>query len=277
MADLLINPLTKKRLESFIKRPAHALLLFGQQGSGLSTLATYTRKQFTAYSPDADALLLVEPNEKGTIAIEDIRGLAHRLKLRNSSSDDVSIVVVIESAEAMPGEAQNALLKLLEEPPHGVLFILLAHDSSKILPTISSRCVPIEVLPVSLDAAEAYFKDSSEAFVRSYRLSGGQTGLLHELAGRKDHPLVVSIEDAKRLLTSTPFDRVKLIESNYKQRPAARTIIESLLRVCTAALQSGRTTERWVENTIRCRDALQKLESNVQAKLVLDDLFLNLR
>ena len=186
-------------------------------------------------------------------------------------------MVVIEAAESMPAEAQNSLLKLLEEPPQGVLFILLAHDSSQILSTISSRCVNIGVLPVSLAQARAFYKDTSDDFARLYRLSGGQTGLLYELINNDEHPLVASIEAAKQLLSASPYDRLKQIESDYKNRDAASAIVKALLRVCTAGLQSGRATTRWIHNCRATLETLRLLEANVQTKLVLDQLFLNLR
>ncbi len=277
MADLLLNTLTRKRINGFLIRPSHALLLLGQQGSGLQIIASFVRKSLTANAPDADALIAVEPNEKGTIPIDDIRALSRRLKLRNSVSNEVSICVVINSAEAMQAEAQNALLKLLEEPPRGVLFIVLAHEPSKILPTISSRCVNIDVLPISLTQAQEFFGDTSADLTRKYHLSAGHAGLLQELQTNNEHPLVVSIETAKQLLAATPYDRLKQVDSLFKGREAAHSIVMALLRVCTAALQSGRATERWVRNSRLCAETLKKLEANVQAKLALDELFLNLR
>lgn len=277
MADLLLNPLTKKRIESFLARPSHALILVGQRGSDLPTIATYIRKYFTGTIPDADALVSVVPNDKGTIPIEDIRALGKRLKLRNSSVNEISIAIVISSAEAMQGDAQNSLLKLLEEPPRGVLFILLTHEPSKILPTISSRCVNLEVLPISLEQAQDFFDDTSPKIIRNYHLSGGQAGLLQELVNNPDHPLVLSIEAAKQLLAATPYDRLKLIDISYKGREAAYGVVTALLRVCTAALQSGHASERWVRNSRMCVETIKKLEANVQAKLALDELFLNLR
>lgn len=84
------------------------------------------------------------------IKIEQIRALAdflnigsHRGRLR---------VVLMHPAEDMNPTAQNALLKALEEPPPGVVFVLVSHCPSRLLPTVRSRCVPI---PVPLPASEA--------------------------------------------------------------------------------------------------------------------------
>ncbi len=277
MDSLLINPLTKRRLQSFLAHPSHALLLTGEQGSNLSDIATALRSQLVPNLPDADALVMLEPNEKGTLSIDTVRGLARRLKMRNSSAVSVSVCVVIKQAEAMPTEAQNALLKLLEEPPLGVLFVLLAYEPSKILTTIRSRCVPIEVLPVSLDDAQRFYGDTSTDFNKKYHLSGGNTGLLHELVHDADHQLVHSITLAKEVLAHTPYDRLKLIDTTLKQKELISPFIDALLRICRAAVRSGKATDRWVTNCNACLMALRKLEANVQSKLVLDELFLRLR
>ncbi len=58
-------------------------------------------------------------------------------------------VIVISKAEKMSVESQNALLKSLEEPPEGIIFILLTESSEYLLPTIKSRCWNIEFSPLS--------------------------------------------------------------------------------------------------------------------------------
>ncbi len=57
--------------------------------------------------------------------------------------------IIIERAETMTPEAANSLLKLLEEPPAGVIFFLLAERSQSVLPTIRSRCQLIKLVPLS--------------------------------------------------------------------------------------------------------------------------------
>jgi hypothetical protein len=276
VADPLVNPLTGRRIAAFIKRPSHALLLQGSRGSGLESLADHVRCSCTSSRPDAEAYVPVRPNEKGTTTIDDIRGLARRLKL-HSAGEGISIVAVITDAGSMTQEAQNALLKLLEEPPLGVLFILLSHDASRILPTISSRCVSIEVLPVSLSQAQAYFGMESEAFRRHYRLSGGEAGLLADLVDNHEHPLVTMIENAKRVLSAPAFERLKLIENEFKKKDQAVSLIEALQRVCRAGMLSGKANARWAHNSRTVVAAQRQLEANVQPKLVLDRLFLDVR
>ena len=64
-------------------------------------------------------------------------------------------VFVIEAAEQMRDESQNALLKTLEEPPDFVHLILLTSEPSVLLETIASRCQPIDFAPLPPEAIEA--------------------------------------------------------------------------------------------------------------------------
>ena len=88
--------------------------------------------------------------------------------------------VVVERAELMTTEAQNCLLKPLEEPPAGTAFILQARSENAILPTIASRCRRIRLKPLPLDEAarcviEQTGADTDEARLFA-ALSGGYTG-----------------------------------------------------------------------------------------------------
>jgi len=76
--------------------------------------------------------------------IEQIRGLSDFLSL-SSHKNDGSRIVLIHPAEGLNLASSNALLKVLEEPPPGVMFILVAHQPQKLLPTIMSRCQKIDM------------------------------------------------------------------------------------------------------------------------------------
>ena len=77
----------------------------------------------------------------------------------------------------MTVDAANALLKTLEEPPPGVLFLLLADDQEALLPTIRSRCQALHLLPMSRQKMLDYLAEergASDAEAdRLYRLSRG--------------------------------------------------------------------------------------------------------
>lgn len=83
--------------------------------------------------------------EGTAIKISQIRALLPRLLL---SGGQARFFVLIDGAELMNQEAANSLLKMLEEPPAGVYFMLLAQRVEQLLPTVRSRCclVPLQKL-----------------------------------------------------------------------------------------------------------------------------------
>ncbi|MDD2720307.1 MAG: DNA polymerase III subunit delta' [Gallionella sp.] len=85
------------------------------------------------------------------ISVEQIRGLADFLAM--TAHQGGRRVVVIHPAEAMNVYAANALLKSLEEPPAGFVFILVTHKPQQILPTLLSRCLTLGI--AAPDAATA--------------------------------------------------------------------------------------------------------------------------
>ncbi|GEM_PF-5609265 len=85
--------------------------------------------------------------EKTNISIDTIRDLKKDLSItRNENGTNV---VIIDYAEQMSVEAQNSLLKILEEPPESTLFIILVEDKNKIVSTILSRCWVFDFNPLS--------------------------------------------------------------------------------------------------------------------------------
>ena len=79
--------------------------------------------------------LILQPEEKTTITIEQVRDILGRLAVKQTEE----IFIVIRPAEALGEEAANALLKSLEEPGDKVHFVLITNSPSQLLPTILSR------------------------------------------------------------------------------------------------------------------------------------------
>ncbi|MBI4086003.1 MAG: hypothetical protein HY433_02020 [Candidatus Liptonbacteria bacterium] len=122
--------------------------------------------------------LLLEPNEEGTVGIDEIRRIRNFLWQKPVVSKKRT--VVINDVEAMTVEAQNALLKVAEEPPESSLLILVARDPEKLLPTLQSRLQKIYFSPVHSALIENWLKEKfgkgQEAGAIA-KLSSGQPGL----------------------------------------------------------------------------------------------------
>lgn len=95
-----------------------------------------------------------KPARKSQIAIDQIRELADFLGL--SAHRDGLRIILLHPAEALNTASANALLKMLEEPPAGVLFLLVTHQPQHLLPTIRSRCNAVDMPVPPRAVAEAW-------------------------------------------------------------------------------------------------------------------------
>jgi hypothetical protein len=91
-------------------------------------------------------------------------------------------VVAIQCAEAMTEQAQNALLKMLEEPPVDTVFLLLTKQPSALLPTIRSRCL---MLPTT-EAKRSGESNAAEALLKELRSGAGILAAAASLPGERE-------------------------------------------------------------------------------------------
>ena len=153
-------------LSSMVKnrRIPHAILIEGEEGLGKSTLSRYIAKAAlcdneTPPCEECKTCHLVEVGSHpdfqvvvpdGTqIKVDQVREL--RVEAFLTPMAGSGRVFVLEEAHTMNENAQNALLKVLEEPPVGVTFILLAKSAKLLLETIRSRCVTFTLSPVPFE------------------------------------------------------------------------------------------------------------------------------
>ena len=91
----------------------------------------------------------------GQIKVERIRDARDRIQRSALSADAAGRVLFIYGAQALNGSSANAMLKIMEEPPEGVLFLLTASSAAAVLPTIRSRCAAYTVTPAPADECAA--------------------------------------------------------------------------------------------------------------------------
>ena len=94
-----------------------------------------------------DLIELSPPEKKERIGIEQIREVIRQVQFTPVQGDRK--VCVVPFAESMTVEAANALLKVLEEPPRGMMFVLMAAHASDLLPTIVSRSRVLRISPAT--------------------------------------------------------------------------------------------------------------------------------
>lgn len=211
--EIIGQDLLKDHLQNAIRlnKVSHAYLLDGERNSGKEYIANVfaqtlqcekgdtepcnechsCKQALSKNHPDIIKILHEKPN---SIGVEDIRNqLNNTVQIKPYSSKRK--IYIINDAEKMTVQAQNALLKTLEEPPAYAVIFLLTSNASSLLPTILSRCVKLSMKPVENKLVRKYLME--ELKVPDY-----QADICVAFAKG-------NIGKAKSLATSEDFDNIK--------------------------------------------------------------------
>ncbi len=143
---------------------AHAYLIHGEKGTGKKLLAGLFAKTLQCESGGTDPcgtcrsclqcdtgnqpdIIWVTHEKPTVISVDDIREQVNKDIIVRPYSSRYKIYIIPE-AELMNPQAQNALLKTIEEPPEYAVIMLLTNNIGKMLPTIISRCITLNLKPV---------------------------------------------------------------------------------------------------------------------------------
>lgn len=288
-AGFLGNNALKQRLSASFQagKASHCYLLCGPEGSGKQTLAAILaaalqceghaapcgrcgpcRKVFANTHPD---VITIDDPEKKTVSVELIRQLQADAFIR--PNEGVKKVYLIPRAQDMTDNAQNALLKLIEEPPSYAVFLLLTDNADKLLPTVRSRGVELRMEPVPRQEALTWLRqkfpaEPQESLLAAYVRSGGYLGQAEALMQGSMHlPQTVTFAQciANRdhfgltlLLCSMekqPRDKLLEIFLQWKQLLTDALLVRSGLPGGPEAAQLGRS--RTAADLAAAADAIQ--------------------
>lgn len=322
--EVLGHQQNKEFLQKLLKpgsRP-HALLFYGMGGIGKKMLALHFAKTFLCKSADKkpcgicescrlmdiennsfahpDFYLLTAEEAGKDIKIEQVKEMAKQAAFAPVLSKHK--VCIIDDAGQMTAEAANSLLKLLEEPPPGWLFILITQQAERLLPTVLSRVVRLRFDAPDSSAVQQILK--AKGITQNTQvlaaLAGGSPG--RALSYNQADIFAIrreALDLLKKLPLQNPFGYIAALGWGEKyDRAAALLLTEQFIYLLrdVLLLQSGAGGQvyntdimagldgiaaDWPLHTARqgvnaAQEAWQNINKNVSAKNVLEALVLKL-
>ncbi len=322
--DLLGHSWAEKLLQKHIanNEVRHAYLFTGAPGIGRRSLALAFARALNCTQPPAAGefcgacrickqtekmqqpdLSIVTPEEEGgVIKVGQIRNLQHSLALTPYEARyRIALLLNFQFANA---NAQNALLKTLEEAPRQVILLLTADSTDALLPTISSRCEILRLRPVPVNLLESELKSRwhlADDDARLYaHISGGRTGLALQMA---HDPEIMEkrktwADEFFRLLPLNRRDRFAAADALTRSRDQLRLTLQVWLSLARDLLLTSHGLEENLTNLDYASEikaaaistsadqaldmvneivtTLDDLELNANLRLLLDNLLLKI-
>jgi len=267
----IINPASEKILLMVSKRLPQALLLTGESGVGLSTIGRYIAELHKV----VPMIILPEKDEKididkGVISVDSMRHLFNETRTKTVGNR----IIIIDYAERMTHQAQNAFLKLLEEPGKDIHFILISHSVSKLLPTILSRTEILDIRPITIEQSEKLLDllKVADKIKRSQLLfmAAGRPAELTRLASDDVYfdKRSMTVRDARELLRGNLYQKL-LIAQRYKDdRASALMLLIDMASILKRSITDYPQTDT-ISRIDAVLDAYQRIEANGNIRLCL--------
>ncbi|MCI9073821.1 MAG: DNA polymerase III subunit [Lachnospiraceae bacterium] len=304
------------------KKVSHAYIINGEKSSGKELIARIfamalqceqegvepcgqcrsCRQALSGNQPD---IIYVSHEKPNTISVDDIRAQVNNdVAIKPYSSRHK--VYIVNEAEKMTPQAQNAILKTLEEPPEYAVLLLLVSNVSTLLPTILSRCVLLNMKPVRDALVKKYLMEQLQ--IPDYKadvcvaFARGNVGKAKALASSEEFENVKSealallkyLQDMEipEIVTAVKKAGEYKLEVNDYLDILAIWYRDVLLFKATADVNhlvfrdeiqtirkvAGRSSYEGIENVIRSLDkAKRRLDANVNFDLVMELLFLEMK
>ena len=247
MANVYINPITQKQLDILVRDLPQSIVFTGPEGVGLGASIDYVanllKTKPTYILPEKDEKIDIE---KGTITVDVIR----RLYAMTKTIETKKRLIVIDYAERMGVQAQNAFLKLLEEPGVNTHFILLTHTISSLLPTIRSRVQVTEIQLITTAQSmqlldEVKVTDATKRSQLLFIASGLPASLtLYAQDDKAFEKRAQLIREARTYLQGTMYDRLNIAITFKDDRQQALTMLLDAMKLLQTSLTTGKSPEQ---------------------------------
>ena len=265
----------------------HAYMFCGIDGIGKHLVAKQFAKSILCNAPidgyfcgncdscktfDNSSDFITIEAENGLIKVDSIRHMSEEVILKPTVSHNK--VVIINDADLMNESSQNALLKMLEEPPVYAVFILICSNKEKIISTIKSRCTIINFNELTIEDLQNIFKDdviSNEM----YLYSSGSAGKYLKL---KDSNFIDNITMLQSLLEEKSLLKVNSIMSKFKEDKSIKENINDILDLFIIRLGSelANNSIKTIKQIKIVEDTRNNITRNANFDIQLDYMALKL-
>jgi hypothetical protein len=286
---MLISKNSKKQIDLFLKDPSNSLVIESNAyESGLEITYDLIKKLLDLNdNNDLDNysyFYKIQKNKNNTVAIDDIRDLIKRLNLKSLNKNLINRVALITNSELMSEEAQNSILKLLEEPPKDTIIILLTKSIRDLKPTIISRSAIIKLVKPTYEEFAKYFTNDNlgQDSKNKYDLTDGNSDYFNKyLEKAVDLSSAEDIVLIKKFLASSRSDRLLMINDFCSNNIIFENLIFTLRNIIKIGLnnsiqKNNNQTKMWISYL----KAIEMTENGfailVNRKLLFTNLCLNM-
>lgn len=234
-------------------RLPHAVLLIGEEGCGAGFAARCLAADYlypqggphaeaVLQKADTECLTLRGEGTSGQIPVKRVREMREAIQHSALSTDAAGRVLFIYGAQNLNGSSANAMLKIIEEPPEGVLFLLTATSAAGVLPTIRSRCAAYTITPVPAGECAALLHSRGLPQAQAAELAflyAGHVG--NALRAYSDAAARTALDQAKTLCgyatQNDTYRALALVTKYERDREGLQRLLWQLDQVCSAVLR----------------------------------------
>ena len=287
--DILGNDKIKELLQETIKneKVSHSYLFIGQAGIGKKMLAKEFAKAVLCLennkccdicksclefdSQNNPDFVLIEP-EGNNIKIEQIRNMQRKVQEKPIISGKK--IYIIDNADLMTQEAQNALLKTLEEPPEFVTIILIGENENAFLATIKSRCMILHFNSISNLDMKKYLEDNYHMNVTSNMLDvfHGSIGKAIEIKDKQETYLLIE-QAIENLEKEDLIDLIKKLDILYTSK---EEILDMLDYINIILLKKSKQNVKYTDCIKIVEDTKRRINQNANYDMSIDNMLFNI-
>jgi replication-associated recombination protein RarA len=292
---LLFHSRTASALDAITPDTAASYIFHGPKGSGKRMAALDLTQRLNCEQGGGDQchrcqqiargnyadFIVVEPEDKTIVTIEQIRRLTAELSLSPYRAGGIRLVL-IDQAETLGSEAQNALLKSLEEPPPKTRFVLLTTSLDALLITVRSRLAAIYFAPIAQSNLATWLELNYQLKpVTAEQLAGeaaGTIGMAVRLATDSAYAATQAelTNQATGLVDGTLYDRLLLARRLTEAKTPPQVILDRLQRRLATDVLSGAQREVGERRFKAVASARRLAEGGVMPRVIFDRLAVEL-